>query len=115
MRCMSLANLVLPWLCVEETILFTSKLCVKEASSCVESSRVISSHLLLPVPCQEVGSVKSVVGAVGALIEVVSVEAEVETGEDSEVEEVETEATSDQEKWIPGKTDFSKSEIVGNE
>lgn len=47
---------------------------------------------------------RNVVEVVEALTEVVFVEAEVETGADSEVEEAEIEETLDQEKWIPGGT-----------
>lgn len=51
---------------------------------------------------------RNVVEVVEALTEVVFVEAEVETGADSEVEEAEIEETLDQEKWIPGKDYFQQ-------
>lgn len=50
--------------------------------------------------------VKNGVGGVEALTEVVSVEVEGETEEDSAVEEAGTEATLDQERWTPGKIYF---------
>lgn len=52
--------------------------------------------------------VKNVVEVVGALTEAAFGEAEVETVVDSEVEEAEIEAILDQEKWIPGRDDFSR-------